>query len=76
MTWESGNADTGLRFAMLGPLQVTRSGERLALGGRQQRAVLAVLLAEAGAVVSVGNLADAPRATAESALGQVGVWVK
>lgn len=58
MAWESGNGDTGLRFAMLGPLQVTRSGERLALGGRQQRAVLAVLLAEASAVVSVEHLAD------------------
>jgi YVTN family beta-propeller protein len=40
-------------------LQVTRSGDRLALGGRQQRAVLALLLADAGAVVSVGRLADA-----------------
>ena len=59
MAWESGNGDTGLHFALLGPLQVTRSGERLALGGRQQRAVLAVLLAEAGAAVSVEHLADA-----------------
>lgn len=52
-------AASGLCFGVLGPLQVTRSGERLALGGRQQRAVLALLLAEAGAVVSVGRLADA-----------------
>jgi len=43
---------------MLGPLQVTRSGEILRLGGHQQRAVLALLLAESGAVVSVGRLAD------------------
>src|SRR5665647_2017989 len=52
-------AASALCFGVLGPLQVTRSGERLALGGRQQRAVLALLLAEAGAVVSVGRLADA-----------------
>jgi DNA-binding SARP family transcriptional activator len=56
-TTESG--ESGLHFAVLGPLQVTRKGERLALGGPQQRAVLALLLAEAGAVVSVGRLADA-----------------
>jgi YVTN family beta-propeller protein len=49
----------GLCFAVLGPLQVTRSGERLSLGGHQQRAVLALLLAETGGVVSVGRLADA-----------------
>ncbi len=50
--------ESGLHFAVLGPIQVTRMGERLALGGRQQRAVLAMLLAESGAVVSVGRLAD------------------
>jgi YVTN family beta-propeller protein len=53
---ESG--ESGLCFGVLGPLQVTRSGQRLGLGGRQQRAVLAMLLAESGAVVSVGRLAD------------------
>ncbi len=50
---------TGLCFAVLGPLEVTRSGERLKLGGRQQRSVLALLVAESGAVVSVGRLGDA-----------------
>src|SRR5450631_3391253 len=49
----------GLCFAVLGPLEVTRSGQRLPLGGHQQRAVLALLLAESGAVVSVGRLGDA-----------------
>jgi YVTN family beta-propeller protein len=49
----------GLCFGVLGPLQVTRSGEQLRLGGHQQRAVLAMLLAEWGGVVSVGRLADA-----------------
>jgi DNA-binding SARP family transcriptional activator len=48
-----------LCFGVLGPLQVTRSGERLPLGGHQQRGVLAMLLAESGVVVSVGRLADA-----------------
>lgn len=49
----------GLCFSMLGPIEVTRSGERLPLGGRQQRAVLAMLLAEYGGVVTVGRLAEA-----------------
>ena len=49
----------GLGFGMLGPLLVTRAGQPLPLGGRQQKAVLALLLAEAGSVVSVGRLADA-----------------
>lgn len=44
---------------MLGPIQVTRSDERLPLGGHQRRAVLAMLLAASGGVVSVGRLADA-----------------
>jgi DNA-binding SARP family transcriptional activator len=40
-------------------LEVLRSGTRLALGGRQQRAILALLLCESDRVVSVGRLADA-----------------
>jgi ABC-type transport system substrate-binding protein/DNA-binding SARP family transcriptional activator len=48
-----------LAFAVLGPLQVSRHGGQLSLGGRQQRAVLALLLADAGAAVSVDRLADA-----------------
>jgi ABC-type transport system substrate-binding protein len=48
-----------LTFGLLGPLRVTRAGAALPFGGRQQRPVLAVLLAEAGAVVSVDRLADA-----------------
>lgn len=55
----AGVEGTGLRFAVLGPLEVTRSGQRLPLGGHQQRAVLALLLAESGTVVSVGRLGDA-----------------
>jgi YVTN family beta-propeller protein len=48
-----------LEFGLLGPLGVTRAGTALPLGGRQQRAVLAVLLADAGTAVSVGRIAEA-----------------
>jgi YVTN family beta-propeller protein len=48
-----------LAFGVLGPLQVSRSGVLLGLGGRQQRAVLALLVADDGVPVSVGRLADA-----------------
>src|SRR4051794_20782342 len=47
-----------LRFVTLGPLQAVRDGQVLPLGGRQQRAVLAVLLVNRPAVLSVGRLAD------------------
>jgi DNA-binding SARP family transcriptional activator len=56
---ETSRSADGLRFGLLGPLRVTRAGVPVSLGGRQQRAVLALLLAEADAVVSVGRLADA-----------------
>jgi len=46
-------------FSLLGPLQAFRAGVPLHLGGRQQRAVLARLLLDAGRVVSVDSLADA-----------------
>jgi len=45
-----------LEFRMLGPLQVARSGQLVRLGGRQQRAVLAMLLVEANTVVPLGRL--------------------
>lgn len=48
-----------LEFAILGPLEVLRSGTRLHLGGRQQRAILALLLCEADRVVSIDRLTDA-----------------
>jgi YVTN family beta-propeller protein len=53
-----GQADR-LQFGILGPLQARHDGAALQLGGRQQRAVLALLLAEAGSTVSVDRLADA-----------------
>ncbi|MEO8517838.1 MAG: ABC transporter substrate-binding protein [Dermatophilaceae bacterium] len=59
MTAENSGGDQRLEFGILGPLEVLRSGTRLKLGGRQQRAILGLLLCEAGQVVSVGRLADA-----------------
>ena len=47
-----------LRFSLLGPLTASRSDVALKLGGRQQRAVLALLLVEAGAVVTTDRLVD------------------
>ncbi|HEY7146511.1 MAG TPA: BTAD domain-containing putative transcriptional regulator, partial [Streptosporangiaceae bacterium] len=45
-------------FSILGPLEVSRSGCALPLGGPRQRAVLALLLLEANRVVSMDRLAD------------------
>jgi YVTN family beta-propeller protein len=42
----------------LGRFRVLRDGQELSLGGRQQRAVLAVLAVHSGAAVSVGRIAD------------------
>ncbi len=50
--------DSRLAFAILGPLRLTRSGAVVALGGRQQRAILARLLVAGAAGVSVEQLAD------------------
>ncbi|SMD14090.1 AfsR/SARP family transcriptional regulator [Kibdelosporangium aridum] len=48
-----------VRFAVLGPLRVRLNGAQLALGPRQQRAVLAMLLVNAGQPVLVSDLVDA-----------------
>jgi YVTN family beta-propeller protein len=48
-----------LEFHVLGPLEVLRLGARLQLGGPQQRAVLAILLANSDTNLSVGRLAEA-----------------
>src|SRR5215470_4576170 len=45
-------------FGVLGPLQVLRSGHPVPLGGPRQRAVLALLLLEAGRAVSMDRLAE------------------
>jgi DNA-binding SARP family transcriptional activator len=45
-------------FDILGPLQVRRGDEELDLGGRNQRAVLAMLLLHANRVVSIEHLSE------------------
>lgn len=45
-------------FRILGPLEVRRDGGELGLGGRNQRAVLALLLLQANHVVSIERLAE------------------
>jgi len=47
-----------ISFGILGPLEARRDGAEVALGGRIQRAVLALLLLEAGRVVSIDRIAD------------------
>ena len=48
-----------LELRILGPVQVVRAGRDVPLGGPKQRAVLALLLVDAGRVVSAGQLAEA-----------------
>jgi YVTN family beta-propeller protein len=50
--------ETGSEFGVLGPLEVSRSGRAVPLGGPRQRAVLALLLLEANRVVSMDRLAE------------------
>ncbi len=59
MVDETSSSTDRLQFHMLGALQASRNGMALQLGGRQQRAVLALLVAEAGSTVSLDRLADA-----------------
>jgi DNA-binding SARP family transcriptional activator len=54
----SGYRPAVIAFGILGPLEAHRDGEEVALGGRTQRAVLALLLLEAGRVVSIDRIAD------------------
>jgi len=48
-----------LEFRILGPLEVLEDGRALAIGGQKQRALLALLLIDAGRVVSVDRIVDA-----------------
>jgi DNA-binding SARP family transcriptional activator len=47
-----------VEYRILGPLEVSVDGIAISLGGRRQRAVLAVLLLEAGTIVSTARLID------------------
>src|SRR4051812_21782288 len=54
----SGYRPAVIAFGILGPLEARRDGAEVALGGRTQRAVLALLLLEADRVVSIDRIAD------------------
>ena len=59
MAADAAASETGLaEFGILGPLEVSRSGHVVPLGGPRQRAVLALLLLEANRVVSMDRLAE------------------
>ncbi len=65
--------DPRVRFEVLGPVRAFRDGRELSLGGRQQRLVLALLIAAAGRTVPTGRLIDGvwgdePRPSAKKAL--------
>jgi Transcriptional regulatory protein, C terminal/Bacterial transcriptional activator domain len=47
-----------LRFALLGPVQVWRGAAEVVIGTKQQRLLLALLLARAGRLVEVSDLID------------------
>lgn len=47
-----------MEFRILGPLEVAHDGRSLALGGSQERALLALLLLSANRVVSAERLAE------------------
>src|SRR2546423_12512236 len=51
-------APTSMKFRVLGPMEVTRGDQTLALGGAKQRALLAILLIEANHVVGLERLAE------------------
>ncbi|MFD0784802.1 winged helix-turn-helix domain-containing protein, partial [Micromonospora azadirachtae] len=50
--------DETIGFSVLGPIRVVRAGSELRLGARQQRLVLALLLARAGSPVALTELVD------------------
>jgi DNA-binding SARP family transcriptional activator/WD40 repeat protein/tRNA A-37 threonylcarbamoyl transferase component Bud32 len=50
---------SAMEIRVLGPIEVLDSGERLDLGGRKQKTVLAMLVANAGRPVSTDRLIDA-----------------
>ncbi|WP_375482352.1 BTAD domain-containing putative transcriptional regulator [uncultured Jatrophihabitans sp.] len=59
MTQGATRTATRTQYCLLGPVDVFRDGHRAELGGRKQRAALAMLLLEAGRVVSTDRLLDA-----------------
>jgi DNA-binding SARP family transcriptional activator len=59
MDGTSGAGTPELEVRLLGPIEVERGGEPVALGGQKPRALLAVLALEPGRVVSVDRLVEA-----------------
>jgi len=51
-------SDSRLHFAVLGAFRVCRDGVKVDLGPRLQRALLAILVVEAGHLVPVDRLID------------------
>ena len=66
-----------LELRLLGPLEVSRRGRPVALGGPKPRALLAVLALELGRVVSLDRLVEDlwPRTPPETAAHAVQVYV-
>jgi DNA-binding SARP family transcriptional activator len=59
MDGASGAGTPELKVRLLGPVEVARDGDLVALGGHKPRALLAVLALEPGRVVSVDTLVEA-----------------
>lgn len=55
---DTGHSPGALRFEILGPLRVWRGDAEVDAGPRQQRCLLALLLAAAGEPLGVGDLVD------------------
>lgn len=66
-----------IRFSLLGPIEAERDGVRVALGGRQQRAVLAMLLLNANRVVLISQIVEGvwPGRPPDRAVNTVQVYV-
>ncbi|WP_189241685.1 AfsR/SARP family transcriptional regulator [Planobispora rosea] len=67
------NSDTDMSFAVLGPLEVHLRGEKVEIAGQRLRALLGLLLLDAGRPVPVGRLVagvwgDRPPSSAGNAL--------
>jgi DNA-binding SARP family transcriptional activator len=58
-TAENARVSDELEFRVLGPLEVSRAGEPVALGGRRERALLGVLLLNRGRAVERNAIVDA-----------------
>ena len=77
MSGARGAGDPAIELRLLGPLELSRGGNTVALGGPKPRALLAVLALEPGHVVSVDRLVEAlwPGETPDTAAHAVQVYV-